>query len=148
VYLARQLGLERTVALKVLLPHFAQDDGFLDRFRREARQLAMLRDHSRVVDIYDSGELPHGGLFIVMEYVEGPTLREILKGPLQTLRAVTLSLQIAEGLREAHRSEIIHRDIKPENIKVWEAAEGEAIKILDFGIAQALDPETWMQITH
>ncbi|MGE0682396.1 MAG: protein kinase [Candidatus Binatia bacterium] len=140
--------MERPVAFKVLLPHFAQDVGFLERFRREAHQLATLRDHSRVVDIYDSGELPDGGLFIVMEYLAGPTLRQIMTGPLPVQRAVALGLQIAEGLREAHRSGIIHRDIKPENIKVWDGAEGEALKILDFGIAQALDPETWMQITH
>ena len=150
VYLAQQLDLERPVAFKVLLPQFARDNEFLLRFRREARQLATLRDHSRVVDIYGSGELPDGGLFIVMEYVDGPTLQEVIKttGPLPLGRAVALGMQIAEGLREAHRVNIVHRDIKPANIKVWEVAEGEAVKILDFGIAQAMNPETWMQITR
>ena len=150
VYLAQQLDLERPVAFKVLLAQFAHDNEFLLRFRREAKQLATLRDHSRVVDIYGSGELPDGGLFIVMEYVDGLTLQEVIKttGPLPLSRAVALGLQIAEGLREAHRVNIIHRDIKPANIKVWDAAEGEGIKILDFGIAQAVNPETWMQITR
>ena len=150
VYLAEQIDLERFVAFKVLLAQFAYVRDFLLRFRREARQLASLKDHSHVVDIYGSGELPDGGLFIVMKYVDGPTLQEVIKmtGALPLSRAVVLGIQIAEGLREAHRVNIVHRDIKPANIKVWEAAEGEAIKILDFGIAQAVNPETWMQITR
>jgi serine/threonine-protein kinase len=150
VYLAQQLDLERPVAFKVLLSQFAHDNEFLLRFRREARQLATLRDHSRVVHIYGSGELHDGRPFIVMEYVDGPTLQEVIKttGPLPLSRAVALGIQIAEGLREAHRVNIVHRDIKPANIKVWESADGEAVKILDFGIAQAVNPETWMQITH
>lgn len=149
VYLARQLDLHRPVAFKVLLAQFAHDNEFLLRFRREAQQLATLRDHSRVVDIYGAGQLPDGGLFIVMEYVEGPTLQEVIAeaAPLAIPRAVTLATQIAEGLREAHRVGIVHRDIKPLNIKIWETAEGEAVKILDFGIAQSIDPDTWMQIT-
>ncbi|MGI8495479.1 MAG: serine/threonine protein kinase [Pyrinomonadaceae bacterium] len=135
VYRATHLSLDRTVAVKIINPEFVANADINQRFTREARLMAKLR-HPRAAVIYDSGSLPDGRLFIVMEYVEGETLSEVLKkeGRLPFRRAVEIATSICEVLDEAHSLGIIHRDLKPANIMLNE----RGIFVLDFGIAKML----------
>jgi serine/threonine-protein kinase len=126
--------LGRRVAVKVLHSHLADDSSFLARFRREAIAAARLA-HPNVVATYDTG-VDDGVAWIVMERVDGSTLRQVLSasGPLSPERAVRLAVQVADALDYAHRAGVIHRDVKPANILV---AEGDRVKVADFGIAKA-----------
>lgn len=135
VYKAECSLLCRYVAVKILRPQFASDAEFVERFRREARSAASL-SHPNVVSIYDVGQ-DEGLDYIVMEYVPGSTLKDIIKqdAPLALDRALNITRQIAEGLNHAHQRNIIHRDIKPHNILV--TPDGR-IKVTDFGIARAV----------
>ena len=135
VYRAKDTLLNRIVAVKVLREQFASDDEFIERFRREAQSAASL-SHPNVVNIYDVG---HTGSthFIVMEYVDGENLSDLIKtkGELSEHFIVSVGMQIATGLAHAHHHGIIHRDIKPHNILITN--EGR-VKVTDFGIAQAM----------
>jgi serine/threonine-protein kinase len=135
VYLAHDLLLDRPVALKVLFPEFAADRSFVERFRREARAAANL-NHPNIVAIYDWGE-ESGTYFIVMEYVDGRTLRDVIRadGPLHPTRAAEIGADIAAALAFAHRNGVIHRDVKPGNVMI-----AGLVKVTDFGIARAGDP--------
>lgn len=137
VYLARDLLLDRPVAVKVLFDEFAHDANFVERFRREAQAAANL-NHPNIVSVYDWGE-QQGTYFIVMEYVEGRSLADILKteGPLHPDRAAEIAVDISAALGFAHRNGLIHRDIKPGNVLV--SPNGQ-IKVADFGIATAMSP--------
>jgi serine/threonine protein kinase/beta-lactam-binding protein with PASTA domain len=134
VYLAYDQLLGREVALKVLAPHFAGDEEFVERFRREAAAAASL-NHPNIVQIYDKGEA-EGTYYIAMEYLEGRSLKEIIvkHAPLGPDLVVSVSRQIVEALRYVHRRDIIHRDIKPQNIIVDDDGR---VKVTDFGIARA-----------
>ena len=136
VYLARDLLLDRPVALKVLFPEFATDRSFVERFRREARSAAGL-NHPNIVSIYDWGE-EDGTYFIVMEYVDGLTLRDLIhrQGPLMASRAAEIGADIAGALQFAHVGGVIHRDVKPGNVLITTTQ----VKVTDFGIARAGDP--------
>jgi serine/threonine-protein kinase len=136
VYLARDLLLDRPVALKVLFPEFSTDRSFVERFRREARAAANL-NHPNIVAVYDWGE-EGGTYFIVMEYVEGRTLRDVIRGegPLHPNRAAEIGADIAAALEFAHRRGVIHRDVKPGNVLI-----SGTVKVTDFGIARANDPQ-------
>ncbi|MGI8807680.1 MAG: Stk1 family PASTA domain-containing Ser/Thr kinase [Acidimicrobiales bacterium] len=136
VYLARDLLLDRPVALKVLFPEFATDRSFVERFRREARSAANL-NHPNIVSIYDWGE-EDGTYFIVMEYVDGLTLRDLIhrQGPLTASRAAEIGADIAGALQFAHVGGVIHRDVKPGNVLITTSQ----VKVTDFGIARAGDP--------
>jgi serine/threonine-protein kinase len=136
VYLARDLLLDRPVALKVLFPEFATDRSFVERFRREARAAASL-NHPNIVSIYDWGE-EDGTYFIVMEYVDGLTLRDVIRrqGPLMASRAAEIGADIAAALQFAHVGGVIHRDVKPGNVLITTSQ----VKVTDFGIARAGDP--------
>jgi serine/threonine-protein kinase len=143
VYLAHDSELDRPVAVKVLAEHLGNDEAFRQRFLREARMAAKL-SHPNIVHVYDQGE-ENGQPFIVMEYVDGPTLGEELKrvGPLSPARVVDLALQICGGLEHAHASGLVHRDIKPGNLLLRK--EG-TVKIADFGIARAAQATKLTQI--
>ena len=133
VWLARDLKLERRVALKVLPQEFTQDRARLARFQQEARAASAL-NHPNVCTIHSLGETPDGEQFIAMEYVEGETLRHRLAGRRLTFQqAVDTAVQIASGLTAAHAAGIVHRDLKPENVML--RPDG-LVKLLDFGLAK------------
>jgi eukaryotic-like serine/threonine-protein kinase len=134
VYLAEDRLLGRRVALKVLFSRYANDEQFVERFRREASSAASL-NHPNIVQIYDRGEA-EGTYYIAMEYLDGRSLKDIILkyAPLSPDLVVSVTTQIVEALRFSHRRDIIHRDIKPQNIIV----DGEGrVKVTDFGIARA-----------
>ena len=134
VWLAEDQELGRKVAIKILHERYANDTQFVERFRREATHAAGL-SHPNVVSIYDRGEA-EGSYFIVMEYVEGRTLKELIvtRGPCPVPVAISYVRQVLAALRYAHRNGIVHRDIKPHNVLVDH--EGR-VKVADFGIARA-----------
>lgn len=136
VYLAHDIILDRDVAIKVLRGDLAGDEKFVRRFQREALSASSL-SHPNIVEMYDVGE-DNGTYYIVMEYVPGMTLKQMIKkrGSLSLSEAIDVMLQITDGMKEAHESYIIHRDLKPQNILVKENGE---VKITDFGIAMALN---------
>ena len=135
VFLARDQLLDRPVAMKVLFPEFATDPSFVERFRREATAAANL-NHPNIVGVYDWGEAD-GTYFIVMEYVDGRTLSDILRaeGPLHPDRVADVGADVAAALGFAHRNGVVHRDVKPGNVLV--TATGQ-VKVADFGIARAI----------
>lgn len=136
VYLARDVRLGREVAIKVLRPDLADDPERLRRFEHEARTASALH-HPNIVTIHDIAEAD-GVHFIVMEYVAGRTLRQLMRsGPLRVRDAVRYAIQMADGLAGAHKAGVVHRDLKPENVLV--SHEG-LVKIADFGLAKLLEP--------
>lgn len=145
VYRAIHLGLQRSVAVKIIKREFAADPDVADRFLREARTMAKLR-HPNAAMIFDAGNLPDGRHFIIMEFVEGLTLSEVLarEGSFSPERAVEIALQICDVLEEAHELGIIHRDLKPSNIMLNE----RGARVLDFGVAKVLASSTEVTATH
>src|SRR5690606_35354929 len=142
VYLATDLLLNRAVAVKILHARFAGDREFVERFRREARAAASL-SHPNVVNIYDVGE-DQDTHYIVLEYVKGRNLKDILRryGPLPIRQATFVARAVAAALAAAHRQNLIHRDVKPHNILITD--EGR-VKVTDFGIARAASSSTLTQ---
>jgi len=141
VYKGKDLALNRPVAIKVLRPQYTTDSEFVERFRREAQSAASL-SHPNIVNVFDVGE-DNGTYFIVMEYVEGADLKDMIhKGRLSLLDSVRIAEQIASGLEHAHSQNLIHRDIKPHNILV---TAGGQVKVTDFGIARAVSSATLTQ---
>jgi hypothetical protein len=140
VFLAHDEVLDRDVALKLLKAQYAEDEEFVERFRREARSAASL-SHPHIVPIFDQGESGDGTYYIAMEYLPGGTLKDRImeRGTLPPRTAVAVALQIAEALQTAHERGVIHRDIKPPNILI--TASGH-VKVADFGIARAADATT------
>lgn len=136
VYLAYDTILDRNVAIKVLRGDLANDEKFVRRFQREALSASSL-SHPNIVAMYDVGE-DDGLYYIVMEYVEGKTLKQLLKkrGSLTLSEAIDIMLQLTDGMAHAHDSYIVHRDLKPQNIMIQDDGQ---IKITDFGIAMALN---------
>jgi serine/threonine-protein kinase len=143
VHEATDLRLDRTVAVKIMHAGLADDEDFVARFEREARSAAKLAHHN-VVAVFDQGE-DHGTLFLVMEYVPGLTLRDVIRkdAPLSPGKALALLDPVLSALAEAHRAGMIHRDVKPENVLLAETPSGGGtVKVADFGLARAINAET------
>ncbi len=139
VYKARDIKLDRDVTLKIMREEFVTDDDFINRFNVEAKAAAKLT-HQNIVNVYDVGKF--GDIyFIVMEYIEGVTLKDIIrkKGAFTNEEILGVSIQIAQALEVAHRNNIVHRDIKPQNILI--NSKGD-VKVTDFGIARAINANT------
>lgn len=137
VYRARDLRLDRPVALKVMRPDLAHDQAFVRRFQQEARAAAHL-SHPHIVSVYDQGE--DGDLvFLAMQLVDGPTLRDVIehRTPASARQALTLMVPVAEALAEAHHRGLVHRDVKPENVLI-DQGRHNGIKVVDFGLARAI----------
>lgn len=136
VYLANDTILDRKVAIKVLRGDLSNDEKFIRRFKREALSVSNL-SHPNIVEVYDVGE-EEGNYYIVMEYIEGKTLKQLLqkRGALTLNEVIDIMLQLTDGLAHAHDAYIIHRDIKPQNIMI---EDNGLVKITDFGIAMALN---------
>ena len=137
VYRATHLLIDRPVAVKVLHTRFVEDEAAQARFRREARAAGRLQ-HPNAVAVTDFGSTPGGYVYLVMELLEGRTLRDVLadEAPLAPAHAVELMMQIAAAVEAAHEGGVIHRDLKPANIYVVQRkGEPLAVKVLDFGIA-------------
>jgi serine/threonine-protein kinase len=145
VFLARDLLLDRPVAIKVLFPEFAVDPNFVERFRREAQSAANL-NHPNIVGVYDWGKYANT-YFMAMEYVQGRTLADILKanGHVTAMQAAEIASEVAAALGFAHRGGVVHRDIKPANILI--GANGQ-VKVADFGIARAMNAPTENNLTQ
>ena len=139
VYKAKDHKLNRFVAVKVLKQEFREDKAFISKFRVEAQSAAGLA-HPNIVNVYDVGE-DHGISYIVMELVEGITLKEYIdkKGRLAVREATSIAIQVSMGLEAAHRNGIVHRDVKPQNIII--STDGK-VKVTDFGIARAASSNT------
>jgi eukaryotic-like serine/threonine-protein kinase len=143
VFRAIDRTLDREVAVKVLAPDRARDQGFVRRFEREARSAAAL-NHRNVVGIHDTGEDASGAHYIVMEIVPGPTLEEVIReqGRIEPQKAIAIAQGVCAALEAAHEKDLVHRDIKPGNIMF--DAEG-AVKVADFGLARAAAEATQTQ---
>ncbi len=143
VFRATQIGMERPIALKTLLPQAMAHEDMVERFRREAI-LARNLNHPNTIRLYDFGHTEGGLLYIAMEFLDGKPLDAILKqsGPLSAARVKTLAIQVLKSLAEAHQNNIVHRDLKPANVFVIQlVGEEDFVKVLDFGIAKAFDAE-------
>ena len=139
VYKAKDNRLQRFVAIKELREEFVQDEEFVNKFRKEALSAASL-SHPNIVGIYDVGS-GHETHYIVLEYVEGQTLKQVIeeKGPFDSKTVLELGIQMVSALKHAHQKKIIHRDIKPQNILM---TNDGVLKVTDFGIAKAVDSST------
>ena len=141
VYRAKQEGMDRDVAVKVLLGDMSENDTVLRRFTLEALAVSRLR-HPNTIQIFDYGQTPQGHPYIAMELLEGQTLHDLLKKerPLPIRRALRILAQVAQSLAEAHGKEIVHRDLKPENIFLVTVGDNpDFVKVLDFGVAKLRD---------
>jgi serine/threonine protein kinase len=150
VYRARQTTLHRDVAIKILHPELADNRDAVRRFKREARVCTAL-DHPNVVRVFLFGQLPDGSLYIVMEFLRGRSLLDVIarEGALPVHRALHISTQICAGVGEAHSQGVVHRDIKPENIVlVAKPRDADYVKVLDFGIARVLWGDDQTQATQ
>ena len=144
VYRTTQVSLGRRAALKILPADLAQDRQFVQRFHREAEALSRL-SHPNIVTVFDRGEVA-GRPFLAMEYVEGPSLREVLRrGPLRPGDALRHVSAVLSALQHAHGKGVIHRDIKPENVML---AGGEIVKVADFGLSRLLGPAETTRLTR
>src|SRR6059058_5260292 len=142
VYRGKHVLMEKTVAIKVLRPSLAADPDVVGRFSREAKAASRI-SHPHAVSVTDFGESENGVVFLVMEYLDGRTLKEIIRheGPMSLDRIVEIVRQVAGALDAAHAGGVIHRDLKSDNIMLVRHNGDEWAKVLDFGIAKIRLPE-------
>ncbi|MEZ4267003.1 MAG: serine/threonine-protein kinase [Myxococcota bacterium] len=141
VYRGRQIAVDRVVAIKVLRSELCENVQVLARFQQEARAVAALK-HPNIIEVYDFGQAADGGLYLVMEFLEGEPLDKRMRraGPMDVAEVVEIGRQTLDALADAHAVGIIHRDLKPENLFVATQGRGrEVLKVLDFGIAKVAD---------
>ena len=148
VYLGKHVLMDKTVAIKVLHPSLALDDNVVRRFSREAKAASRI-SHPHAVSVTDFGESENGVVFLVMEYLDGRTLKEIIKseGRMELNRAVEIIRQVSGALDAAHEQGVVHRDLKSDNIMLSTTNGGEWAKVLDFGIAKIQQSERDLDIT-
>jgi len=142
VYRGKHVLMDKTVAIKVLRPALAGDDVIVARFSREAKAASRI-SHPHAVSVTDFGESENGVVFLVMEYLEGRTLKDLIRseGPMALDRAVEITRQVSGALDAAHGQGVVHRDLKSENIMLSQTNGGDWAKVLDFGIAKIQQPE-------
>jgi eukaryotic-like serine/threonine-protein kinase len=142
VYLGKHVLMDKTVAIKVLHPSLALDDDVVARFSREAKAASRI-SHPHAVSVTDFGESENGVVFLVMEYLDGKTLKEVIKadGPMPLDRVVEIVRQVAGALDVAHQQGVVHRDLKSDNIMLSQTNGGDWAKVLDFGIAKIQQAE-------
>ena len=144
VYKARQITLDRFVAIKLLPPALGDDPDFAHRFQREARAMARL-SHPGIITLHDFGQTPEGQLYFVMEFVDGANLHDLIKsGGLAPADALSIAAQVCEALAYAHGEGVVHRDIKPANVMVTHCGR---VKVADFGLARLIDQENPSELT-
>lgn len=148
VFKAKQIGLERIVALKVLNPDLFSDDESRSRFELEARSISII-NHPNIATFYSYGEQDNNLPYIVMEYLEGTSLREVLQETprLGWQRALKIAAQICKAMDYAHRQGVIHRDLKPNNIVLLSSPEPDFVKIVDFGLAKLITNNSGQRLT-
>jgi serine/threonine-protein kinase len=142
VYRGKHVMMDKTVAIKVLRPSLAGDDAVVARFSREAKAASRI-SHPHAVSVTDFGESESGVVFLVMEYLDGRTLKDLIRseGPMPLARAVEIVRQVSGALDAAHLQGVIHRDLKSDNIMLSQTNGGDWAKVLDFGIAKIQQPE-------
>jgi serine/threonine-protein kinase len=142
VYRGKHVMMDKTVAIKVLRPSLAGDDVIVARFSREAKAASRI-SHPHAVSVTDFGEAENGVVFLVMEYLDGRTLKDVIRseGPMTLDRAVEIVRQVSGALDAAHQQGVIHRDLKSDNIMLSQTNGGDWSKVLDFGIAKIQQPE-------
>jgi serine/threonine-protein kinase len=142
VYRGTHVLMEKTVAIKVLRPSLAADEKIVARFSREARAASRI-SHPNALSVTDFGEDEHGIVFLVMEYLSGRTLKQMIRdeGPLPLTRVVEIVRQVGDALNAAHQENVVHRDLKSDNIMLLDTMTGDYAKVLDFGIAKINEPE-------
>lgn len=150
VYRATQMPIDRLVAVKVLLGKLAEDEVAVRRFEQEARAVSKMQ-HPNTVTIYDYGQTEDGRLYLVMEFLKGRTLTDLLRadGPLDGKRVIKIIREVCASLADAHAAGIIHRDLKPDNIFLTEVGgDADFAKVLDFGVAKLADNEAAATLTQ
>src|SRR2546428_11643673 len=142
VYRGKHVLMDKTVAIKVLRPSLAVDDVVVARFSREAKAASRI-SHPHAVSVTDFGEAENGVVFLVMEYLDGRTLKDVIRheGPMPLGRAVEIVRQVSGALDAAHKQGVVHRDLKSDNIMLSQTNGGDWAKVLDFGIAKIQQPE-------
>jgi serine/threonine-protein kinase len=142
VYRGTHVMMDKTVAIKVLRPSLAADEKIVARFSREARAASRI-SHPNALSVTDFGEDENGIVFLVMEYLDGKTLRQVIRdeGPLSLARTVDVMRQVGDALQVAHSQNVVHRDLKSDNIMLLGTTIGDHAKVLDFGIAKINEPE-------
>src|SRR5919202_2293975 len=148
VYRATHVLMEKVVAVKVLHPALAADDKIVARFTREAKAASRI-SHPHAINVTDFGEAENGVVYLVMEYLRGRTLKDVVRsgGPLTLERTVEIVRQVSGALEAAHHEGVVHRDLKSDNIILEEATGGDWAKVLDFGIAKIQQTDSSVHVT-
>ena len=143
VYRAVHVMLDKTVAVKVIKNELVTSDEIVARFQREARAASNL-EHPNIVTVYDLGQTAEGTLYIAMEFIDGPSLKEMIRknGPLAPREAIDILRQVASALSAAHRKQVVHRDLKSDNLMLETDGDRKVVKLVDFGIAKTFDDST------